>query len=216
MAKDNESMKLLTIVLAAVIILATVVIIYVNLPGKETDDDQTDDTEDGTEELEEEDEEESEPIFSLIYGDTELEYTLEEIENMDLYTGSGAMIKTGWFPEIVISGPNDYTGIEITYLLNQIENKPENYTINVISSDDRETEYNQSYIQGNVDIYNDTGDIIATSGVTMILAFKENGEYLNKTDAGNLRIAFVDDEKITSSSLWAKYVTSIEIIEIID
>ena len=49
----------------------------------------------------------------------------------------------------------------------------------------------------------------------MIVCYQKDGEYLNVTKDGNIKIAFVneDEEKITSSGLWWKFVESIEIIE---
>ena len=49
----------------------------------------------------------------------------------------------------------------------------------------------------------------------MIVCYEKDGEYLNESDDGRIKIAFVnqDEEKITASDLWWKFVESIEIIE---
>ena len=48
----------------------------------------------------------------------------------------------------------------------------------------------------------------------MIIAYKENGEFLNETSNGPLRIAFIDIEPyLTSFSLWLSSLVKIEIIE---
>ena len=52
----------------------------------------------------------------------------------------------------------------------------------------------------------------------MILAYKEDGEYYSEIDPENvigpLRVAFVDDNVITSSNLLSKMVVSIDVISI--
>jgi hypothetical protein len=71
---------------------------------------------------------------------------------------------------------------------------------------------------GYVDVYNETGDIISDETAVMILAYKEDGSYYSEIDPDNeigpLRIAFVGDNIITSSSLWSKMVVSIKIISV--
>ena len=93
------------------------------------------------------------------------------------------------------------------------DNLPSNYSILVNTSDFTTFNYNKSVINGQVEIYNESGNITQTGGVTMILAYKQDGIYLTDTDDGPLRIAFVNNGKITSSQLWARMVVSFEIIE---
>jgi hypothetical protein len=99
-----------------------------------------------------------------------------------------------------------------------LTNLSDNYSIIIYSSDGINTTYNYSVIQGNINIYNSTNPEndtpISHGGVTMILAYKKDGEYLDEELDGNLKIAFINEDEglITSSKLWAKFVTSIEII----
>ena len=69
-------------------------------------------------------------------------------------------------------------------------------------------------IDGNVDIYDEKGNILPNETAVMILAYKENGEYFSDNETGPLRVAFVDNNYITSSSLWSKRVVSIEVISL--
>ena len=219
----TDTNKILTIVLAAVICISALVIIYVNLPS----DNQQENTNnnDNTELTEEEQEEEEngeeknipeEPvdnkiILNITYDSVTRSYTLSQIESMQSYTESGRMIKTGWLPEIKIEGPYNYTGVKISTLFEDFENLPDTYNISASSSDGWTTEFNYSQIQGNVDIYNaTTGEIDGNGGVTMILAYKNEDEYLDESE-GPLRIVFVDDGKITSSKLWPKMISDIQI-----
>ena len=208
-----DTNKILTIFLVVIICIAAVVLLYVNLPKDETTDDTTDgDTANG--DTDNNQTEEPEEILSIQYNQNYVNYTLEELETFQYYIANGTMIKTGWLPEVVLEGPNVYTGIKMTILLNEVNNLPDDYTISVLSSDNKTIEFNISEIQGNVDIYNETGNITGNTGVTMILAYKKDGEYLNRTEEGYLRIVFVDDDKITASNLWAKKVVTIIINDI--
>jgi len=70
---------------------------------------------------------------------------------------------------------------------------------------------------GEVEVYNENGNITEDETAEMIVAYKENGEYYSEiepdNEVGPLRIAFVgEDTPITSSSLWAKMITTIDII----
>jgi hypothetical protein len=114
----------------------------------------------------------------------------------------------------MINGPYEYTGVNMTLLLDQFTSLPQNYSIVVKSSDNKTTEYNYSQIHGDVAIYNESsGNISGTGGVTMFLAYKEAGEYITDPTVGPLRIVFVDDELVTASTRWTKMVISIEIVE---
>jgi len=68
-------------------------------------------------------------------------------------------------------------------------------------------------VNGHVTLYNDTGAEIRAGNLTMIIAYKENGVFLNESTKGPLRIAFVDTEpSITNSGLWMGSLAKIEII----
>jgi len=200
MVEEKNNYKTIGLVLAVIILIAIFTIIYVNLP-KETD------------EKEKPTNGETETILSFKFGDETTNYTLEDLEALEEFTGSGTYIKTGWLPDVVLDGPTNFTGIRINTLLNQIDNLPNNYSIVVYASDDWTTEYNKSVIDGQVGIYNESGNITQTGGVTMLFAYKEEGEYMTDPEEGPIRIAFVDDGKITASNLWAKMIVSIELIE---
>ena len=153
-------------------------------------------------------------ILTIVFGDYQVNYTLSEIETLDSYSGTGGYIKSN----DIISDILEYTGVQITTLIDEIPNVPENYNISVVSSDGWTVNFTKNQTLGIVDVYNETGVIIENETAVMILAYKEDGSYYSEIDpdseTGPLRIAFVDDGVITSSKLWAKMVVSIEIIEI--
>jgi len=190
--------KTIGIVLAVIILIAIFTIIYVNLP-KEVDEKNTNG--------------ETETVLLFTFGDQTINYTLQDLEALEEFTGKGTFIKYGALPNIFLEGPTNFTGIRANTLLDQIDNLPNNYSIVVYSSDDWTTEYNKSVINGQVGIYNESGNITEKGGVLMLFAYKKEGEYITDPEEGPLRIAFINDGKITSSKLWAKMVVSVELIK---
>lgn len=189
MPKENNTNQLITLGLIIVIIIAAIILLYVNFPRTENII-------------------QDENILNLKYGDQQINYTISELESLESYNGIGGFInrvnKT--------YGPYEYTGVPISYLIEQMTNIPENYSLLITASDGWETTFDINKIHGNVEIYNETGIKEGTGNTTMIIAYKENGEYITNPDEGPYRVTFVDDY-YTSSSLWSRMVESIEIIE---
>lgn len=209
MPKENKSDKSITIALAVIITIAAIAIIYVSLPkDEETSEDhgqQGEGNQTGS------------AILTVIHGNQQTNYTLNQLENLTSYTGMGER-RTG-YPKF--EGQGNYTGVSVTALIELIAGDIENYSIIATSNYKGKIEnktYNYSYILGNVDIYNPNnvsdGTPIDNGGLTMVLAYKYEGSYLNETSDGKLRIAFLDENgSITSSGLWYKSVITIEIAE---
>jgi len=161
--------------------------------------------------------EESPVLLTVIFDDYQVNYTLEDIEALDSYLGTGGYIKTKLLPDsVVISDIIEYTGVPITSLLEEIPNLPDNYNVSVISDDGWTVNYTINETLGYVDVYNEMGGILSNETAVMILAYKEDGSYYSEIDPDNeigpLRVVFVGDSVITSSNLWSKMVVSIEII----
>ncbi len=158
-------------------------------------------------------------LLTVIFDDYQSNFTLEDIETLDSYSGTGGYIKTKLLPDsVVISDILEYKGVRITTLLDKIPNLPDKYNISVISDDGWTATYTMNETLGYVDVYNETGDIISNETAVMILAYKEDSSYYSEIDPNNeigpLRIAFVGEDVITSSNLWSKMVVSIEIIHL--
>ena len=219
---EEKNNKLITIFLGMLIFISAITIIYVNLPSdNETDDDTTDDTDDETPEEEEtpSEEDETEPaVLTIVYGLETNNYTLEQLEAMDTITGYAG--KRTDFP--AINGQGIYTGVKVTDLVEATAGDIDNYSV-IVTSDEEGTIENQTYnysmVQGNVNIYNSTNASDSTpiqiGGVTMIVCFQQDGEYLDPSDDGILRIVYIntEEELITKSGLWWKFVVKIEIAE---
>ena len=144
-------------------------------------------------------------VLTLTYNGEQKTYTLEELENFDSTTGYGGRInKLG-----IITGPFEYKGVSISTLANEFLLTSTSFTITTMSADGYTYNYTQDEVQGNVQVYDTEGNEQGIGGVTMMLAYEENGT--QNFSGGPLRIAFVnDDEPITLSSLWAKNVIEIE------
>jgi hypothetical protein len=207
MLDNKNSNKIISIVLAIIVIISVITIVYVNLPRVEKKD-----IDEGLESQDDKQEPEMGIIFSLIYQEDVFNYTLDDLEGLEYHSSKARMIKVGALPDnIIIEGPFEFIGVRITTLLEEIENIPENYEIIVTSNDNINFKYNLSQIYGEVTIYNETGDIIAGKGAEMILAYKQDGKYITDEDYRPLRLIFAN-ENITGSNIWARMVNSIEII----
>jgi len=206
MAKESKNEKIITIILAIVISLAAITIMYVSLPNESKSNQQENNT--GGEVPAEK------TILTLIYGDQELEYTLSDLEGMEAYNGSGSQLKIGALPDIIIDGPYDFTGVRFTTLLSQFEDLPDNYNITVTSTDNWTNVFTKDQVNGVVSVYNETGNITVGPNPIMMLAYKEDGEYITDDTVGPTRVVFVGENAITSSRLWAKMVSSIEVTEV--
>lgn len=207
---EGKNNKIITILLATVITIAAIAIIYVNLPDDDTssDDDTNDDTNN---------DDENPPatiIFTATYDDEIISYTLEELEALSSQSGSGSYVKTQLLPDsVVIKGPYSYTGVKVTTILEEFTSLPTNYNITVTATDGWTSTLTKDQAYGKVDIYNETGNVTATTGATMILAYNEDGEYITDEEVGPLRIAIIGEDIVTASDLWSKMVEAFEITE---
>ena len=198
----TKTNKIISAVVAIAIIISIVVLIYVNLPKQiETSEDNTNDQKTNP------------PIFTLIYDDEQKNFTIGELEQLESYTAKGGYrTQSG-----VIKGLGNYTGVNITTLINIFQPAPYQYSLQVFSEDGSNVSYNDSTIQGYVDLYNpdnaSDSNPIGKGNMTMVLAYQYEDTWLNESSDGKLKIAFLDEKgSITKSSLWWKKVISIRII----
>ncbi|MBD3227288.1 MAG: molybdopterin-dependent oxidoreductase [Candidatus Lokiarchaeota archaeon] len=198
--KNDQFNKYISIVLVIVIVCVTGIYTYTQLVEKDpTDHNNYQPTGDS-----------ENTILNVTMGSDITSYTLDELKSIGVVSGNGAYVnKIG-----KVTGPNDYTGIPITSLLDSIDNIPDNYTVQATASDDYSVEYSYSEVNGEVKIYNETGVEIGTSMITMIIAYKENGNLIDEDNGGPLRIAFIDEEgSITGSGKWLQSLVNLEVIE---
>ena len=195
--------KILTLILALIICISAIVILYVNLPKDEkTNDNNTNGVIDNNQT------EESVPVLTVMYGDEQINYTIDDIKSMVSYTGIGAKINK----KLSITGPYNFTGVKISAFLTQLNNLPLNYSINTTSIDGYSQHYTYEQIKGIIEKFNETRVSLGNASFTMIIAYKEEGVDITDLEDGPLMVVFVDDY-YTDSGLWAKQLTKIEIID---
>ena len=158
-------------------------------------------------------------ILTLKFIDYNAEYSLNDLKSIESFEGTGRFIKTKLLPEsVIISESVFYTGVRLFKIFENIPNLPNNFNVNIKSSDNWTVSYTKDEIYGDVIIYDENGNILDNSNAVMILAYMENGKYYSEIDPNNeigpLRIAFVEDNIITASNLWLKMVESVEIISL--
>ncbi len=148
-------------------------------------------------------------LLTITVGSESHNYTLKILQALGGVSGQGSFInKAG-----KITGPNSYTGLPISVLLESITVLPSNYTFHATAADGYSRNYSIEELNGHVAIFNETGDEIGTGNLTMIIAYKENGVMLNETTNGPLRIAFIGTQSaITNSGLWLSSLVRIEFI----
>ena len=198
----TKTNKILSAAVAITIIVSVAVLVYVNLP-KEKDSSLEDNTAHKT----------TPPIFSLIFDDKQTNYTIADLIQLEVYTAKGGYRTQSGF----IKGMGNYTGVNISTLVNTFHPASLPYSLKVYSEDGGNLSINYSTILGNVDIYNADNasdpNPIGNGGVTMVLAYQYEGKSFNESKDGKLKIVFLDEQgSITAGYLWLYKVTSIKII----
>lgn len=177
---------ILTGILAGLILIAAIVVIYYNLP---------------------ESEEEKEIVLSVSAEGVVWEYRLNDLENMEEYRGYGGMKTKAGMGE-----PNEYSGVRVSTLLEKvgISTNLTNVELRVTAADGYNTTFNITVLEEFSDVYDASGN--STNGTaTLIIAYKENGAYVDEEN-GPLRMAYVGEEPLfTNSSFWVKQVTTIDV-----
>lgn len=148
-------------------------------------------------------------ILTLTYKDQQKTYTLADLQDFECFLGSGGRIKkTG-----SISGPFDYKGVKISKLAEEFSLLPSAYGLVTIADDGYTSSFTYGETQGNIMVYDTEGNELGIGGVTMILAYEEEGQ--TDFSGGPLRVAWVDDGSITSSNLWSKSIVEIEFLDVV-
>jgi len=204
MAKENSTNKIMAIALIIVLLIAAIVVIYVNLPKEDTKDenDQT---------------ETPQVSLNITYGDQTVKYTFEDIVEMENISGTGRYLKASPFFSsgtiIIVPAMNEtsnqYTGVKISKIIENIDNLPEIYNVTVSAPDGYSTTFNSTEINGEMITYNESGNE-SLNDVSVILAYKKDGEYLE--EKGPLMVAIIGNEPISLSNQWVSNVFDIEII----
>jgi hypothetical protein len=152
-------------------------------------------------------------VLTLNYDTQQKKFNITELEQLNAYTAKGGYrTQSG-----IIKGRGNYTGVNISTLVQTLNPTPQIYGLKVFSEDGENFTYNYSTILGNITIYNPDNasdpNPIANGGVTMVLAYQYEGQPLNESKDGKLKIVFLDEKgSITAAYLWRYKVTSIQLI----
>ena len=132
----------------------------------------------------------SNDTWTIVYGN-------QQIENISAYTADGG------FTTSVGStvGPDTYTGVNVTLLLEAVGGLEEDQSIIVTARDDYSMTYNYD-------------DIVINETTTMVLAYDINGAPIDAEDVP--RITYLGEGgPITDGHLWVKMVCTIELVPMV-
>jgi len=213
---EKDQSLIITVTLAALIIVSASIFIYVTYIDQPSPTNGTGDGIDDNPAGNQSSTDHDLVSLSLFYNGSMWNFTLSEIEQLQTITGTGRYIKTKLFPDVVLGDVYNYTGIQISTLVDQIPIALESYSISATARDNYTKDYSMNESSGIVDIYDMNGSILLNETAVMIIAFQENdtiyADHIEFDDIGPFRIAFIgENHTITSSGLWVKQVKSIEI-----
>jgi len=199
----NEKLgKYIAVILVVAIIAAIGVYAYTNFIEKEPSESENNNNTPPVEEPEQ-------TLLTISVGSQVYNYSLDDLTALSSVSGQGGYINQ----KGKITGPYNYTGVAIQSLFGSIPSFPNNYTIRATASDEYNVSYTMDEINGKIPLLNETGAEIQIGNLTMIVAYKESGVFLNETTKGPLRIAFIDTEpSLTNSGLWLGSLVKIEVI----
>lgn len=157
-------------------------------------------------------EESLEPILEVIGPEQTVSLSLADIKALPASEGkAGIKSSTG-----KITLPNTFTGVSLLDLANLVGGLNETMGINIVAEDGYSISYSFDQIMnGNYIAYNKvSGDELKEHDpLTAILAYKVNGEPLNTTEDGNLRLVIISekDNQVTDGHWSVKWVAKVEV-----
>ena len=144
---------------------------------------------------------------------TEVVLTQTDIGSLTSYTAFGGTVnKVG-----TIGSLGYYTGVPISTFVAMVANPSMSYSINVTGADGYSTILSYSNLTGNLQTWENVippAPVQHNQTLTVMLAYYINGTTLGNysSGVGPLRLVIVGPEGLlTSSSLWAKWVVSLQV-----
>lgn len=135
-----------------------------------------------------------------------------ELRTLPATNGEGGYLKKDG---VTIIGPFNYTGVRVSYLLEQISDLPENFIVIARSGDGYTSQYTKKMVYGELSGYNATGYPVDEINSTMLVAYDENGAPISEENGGPLKIVFInEDGNLTDGNLWSKDVVTLTILEV--
>lgn len=150
-------------------------------------------------------------VLTVKVGGVVTSYSMNQLLKLPSVTGVGGYKKSGT-PNGTLMGPFSCTGISVLDLLNRTGPLPANYSVRMISSDNYETIFNRTQVEGFFEGYNKTtGVSVGRVNCTLMLAYVANGSLLDGN--GPLRAVMLNEDYFTDSHFWAKFVVNITLID---
>jgi len=159
----------------------------------------------------------SEPVLELIKDDTVIALTMEELKALPSVEGlGGIMSSTG-----KITPPENYKGVLVTTLLEQLGGLSEDRSVEVIAEDGYSITFSPAQIlEGNYITYDvSSGDEIETIGkLQTIIAYERNGEPLDADSEGQLRLVVIGESplQVVDGHWSVKWVKQIKLKEAVE
>ena len=153
-------------------------------------------------------------ILTIAVNDALSNYTMDDLMGLPSTTSLGGFVRTAANPP-TFGGPYNYTGVSMGDLLADVGTLPENYSLEVLSSDGYTSYFTKSEVRGVLEAYDSTtGEPIGPRNFTMVLAYMETGVMISEEYGGPLRIVFLPDGNYLSAGhSWVKYVSNLTIID---
>lgn len=148
-------------------------------------------------------------VLPYTYSAT-IDLSESELRTLPATSGEGAYIKKDG---VTIIGPYNFTGVKVSYILDQIDYLPENYIVTARSADGYSVTYSKDKVYGEMSGYNSTGYPVGIINSTMVIAYEQdNGSII---EDGPLWLVFLnEDGNLTDGNQWVKGVVSLTILEI--
>ena len=137
--------------------------------------------------------------------------TQSDLEGMSAVTAEAAFLKTTG----KIEGPFEFKGVYMEDILARVGGISPSEAIRVTARDGYAMTYTYSQVGGNVLSYNESGEVLRTGGLAMILAYESGGDaaaaeklprIVNIAKDGSAR------PPITDGHFWTKAVAKIEVV----
>lgn len=152
-----------------------------------------------------------EVALTVVSGSTTKTYTLAQLQAMPPTTGYGSTKnKAG-----VISGPDKYTGVSLTSLIDTVGGMTDTQSVKITAKDafSKTFTYKQVYLGGDFNIFDEAGNpAVAAIKPYVLLAYSKNGSPLDATVGPVQTVIIAAYDQVTENSLWVKLTVKIEII----
>ena len=153
----------------------------------------------------------NEVILTVSDADSEVTLTYADFQALGMLSGYGGIKTT----TERISGPDLYSGVDLMDLIELVDQSGEAVSVQVEASDGYAITFSSEQVRnGNYLTYDPkTGEEIAVTGLTTILASEQNGKPLDAEKSGRLRLRIISQEanQVTDGHWSVKYINQVKV-----